>query len=127
VPVIDGSILWAGWALAYRGLWLTTVGRAGDGAQLITESLARARVAGAVISSPFLIIFLAEALSKLGRPAEGLSRLHEAAQFIETTDERYYEAEVHRVKADVLRIAGEHAEVEQSYRKALERKPRRER
>jgi predicted ATPase len=115
-----GFPLWAGWALGYRGLWLTTVGRASDGAQLITESLARTRVAGAVISFPFLITFLAEALSKLGRPAEGLSRLHEAAQFIETTEERYYEAEVHRVKADVLRMAGEHAEVEQSYRKALE-------
>jgi hypothetical protein len=47
-----GFPLWAGWAVAYRGLWLTTVGRASDGAQLITESLARTRVAGAVISSP---------------------------------------------------------------------------
>ena len=48
-----------------------------------------------------------------------MSRLHEAAQFIENTDERYCEAEVHRLTADLLRMTGEQAAAEQSYRKAL--------
>jgi predicted ATPase len=46
--------------------------------------------------------------------------LDEAAQFIETSDERYYEAEVHRLKGDLLRITDQQAEAEKSYRKALE-------
>ena len=63
--------------------------------------------------------FLAGAFFKLGQPGDGLSRLHEAAQFIENTDERYYEAEVYRLTADLLRMTGEQAAAEQSYRKAL--------
>jgi class 3 adenylate cyclase/predicted ATPase len=114
-----GFPLWTGWALTFRGLWSAADERVSDGVRLMREGLAYLRTTGAVISSPFVLAFLGGALSKLGQPAEGLSRLDEAAQLIETTDERYYEAEVHRVRGDVLMITEEHAEAEESYRKAL--------
>ena len=114
-----GFPLWAEYALLFRGLWSTMVGQASDGIRLITEGLARYRVAGAVASFPWWLTHLAEAFSTLGQPADGLSRLHEAEQFIEATDERYYEAEVQRVKGDLLRMTGEHAQAAQSYRRAL--------
>jgi predicted ATPase len=74
---------------------------------------------GAVISSPLLLTFLAGAFFKLGQPGDGVSRLHEAAQFIENTDERYCEAEVYRLTADLLKMTGDQAVAEQSYCKAL--------
>ena len=114
-----GFPMWTGWALSYRGQWSTMVGEASEGVRLITEALAIKRAAGAVISDPVFLTFLAGAFFKLGQPGDGLSRLHEAAQFIENTDERYYEAEVYRLKADLLRMTGEQAAAEQSYRKAL--------
>jgi predicted ATPase len=114
-----GFPLWTGYALAFRGLCSTADDRASDGVQQITEGLAHLRPTGAVASYPLFLAFLGRAFLKLGQPAEGLSRLHEAAQLIETTDERYYEAEVHRVRGDLLRITDQHAEAEESYRKAL--------
>jgi predicted ATPase len=55
----------------------------------------------------------------LGRPVEGLNCLAEAAQIIETTDERFAEAELHRVRGDLLNATGDKAAAEQSYHQAL--------
>ena len=68
---------------------------------MITQALALTRITGAVISSPLLLTFLAEAFAKLGQPAEGLSRLREAAKLIEATNERYNEAEVNRMAGEI--------------------------
>ena len=114
-----GFPLWTGWALVYRGLWSTAVGQAREGVSLMTQALALMQVTGAVVSSPFVLTHLAEAFARLAQPAEGLSRLREAAHFIEATDERYHEAEVHRLQGDLLKATGDHAAVEQSYRRAL--------
>jgi predicted ATPase len=111
-----GFPVWVGWALFYRGLWS---GQAREGVSLMTEAVELTRVTGAVISTPFCLTRIAEAFAKLGQCAEGLSRLREAAQFIEATDERYHEAEVHRVQGDLLNVTGNHAAAEQSYRCAL--------
>jgi hypothetical protein len=81
--------------------------------------LTRSPMCGAVISSPLLLTFLAGAFFKLGQPGDGVSRLHEAAQFIENTDERYCESEVYRLTADLLKMTGDQAVAEQSYCKAL--------
>jgi predicted ATPase len=96
-----GFPLWTGWALFYQGLWSTAVGQASEGVSLITQALALTRITGAVISSPLLLTFLAEAFAKLGQPAEGLSRLREAAKLIEATNERYNEAEVNRMAGEI--------------------------
>jgi tetratricopeptide (TPR) repeat protein len=74
---------------------------------------------GAVLSTPRALGFLAEAYAQLGRPVEGLNCLGEAAQIIETTDERLDEAELHRLRGDLLRATGDAAAAEASYREAL--------
>jgi len=45
--------------------------------------------------------------------------LAEASQIIATTDERYVEAEVHRLRGDLLNATGDRSAAEQSYRQAL--------
>jgi len=62
---------------------------------------------------------LAEANVKLGRSVEGLNYLAEAAQFIEMTEERNNEAELHRVRGDLLNAIGDRAAAEQKYQQAL--------
>jgi predicted ATPase len=114
-----GFPLWTGWALVYRGLWSTAVGHARDGVSLMTQAFGLMQVAGAMVSSPFVLAHLGEAFARLAQPAEGLSRLREAAHFIDATDERYHEAEVHRLQGDLLKVTGDHAAAEQSYRQAL--------
>ena len=114
-----GFPLWAEYALLFRGLWSTMVGQASEGTPLITEVLARIRVAGAVISFPFQITFFAEALSKLGRPMEGLVDCMRPSNSSRQLTSAITRPKHIGSRADLLRIIGEHAQVEQSYRRAL--------
>ena len=54
-----------------------------------------------------------------GQPAEGLNCLAEADQIIERTEERIGDAEVHRLRGDLLNATGDRAAAERSYRQAL--------
>jgi tetratricopeptide (TPR) repeat protein len=64
-------------------------------------------------------LWLAEAYARLARLDEGLSCLTEAAHIIETTDQRCDQAELHRVRGDLLNAAGDGAAAEQNYHLAL--------
>jgi predicted ATPase len=64
-------------------------------------------------------MWLAEACAMLGQPVEGLNHLAEAAQIIETTDERVGEAELHRLRGNLLNATGDRSAAEQSYHQAL--------
>jgi predicted ATPase len=77
------------------------------------------RATGAAIFTPRFLAGLAVAFSRLGQPAEGLSRLREAAQFIDRTDERVLEAEIQRLQGELLSSTGDVAAAELSYQQAL--------
>jgi predicted ATPase len=64
-------------------------------------------------------MWLAEAYGMLRQPGEGLNCLAEAAQIIETTEERVHEAELHRVRGDLRTAIGDRSAAERSYRQAL--------
>ena len=70
-------------------------------------------------STPMLLTWLAEAYAMLGQPAEELNCLAEAAQIVETTEERVGEAELHRVRGDLLNAAGDRSGAERHYRQAI--------
>jgi len=55
----------------------------------------------------------------MGKPGEGLNCLAQAAEIIEATDERYREAEMHRLRGDALDATGDREEAERSYHQAL--------
>src|SRR6202011_3480182 len=50
---------------------------------------------------------------------EGVNRLAEAAKLVETTQERWAEAEIHRLRGTLLLFTGEHSAAEDSYQHAL--------
>jgi predicted ATPase len=62
---------------------------------------------------------LAEACGQAGQPEEGLKRIVEAADLVETTKERWAEAEIHRMRGTLLLSMREDAAAEDSYRRAL--------
>jgi hypothetical protein len=47
-------------------------------------------------------MWVAEACAVLGQPLDGLEHLAEAAQIIEWTEERFAEAELHRLRGELL-------------------------
>jgi class 3 adenylate cyclase/tetratricopeptide (TPR) repeat protein len=108
-----------GYAMTNRGRWLTSVGQASDAVILLKKGVSLANATGAVINTTQKLTNLAEAYAALRQPAEGLSILDEAARSMEATNERYYEAEVYRVKGELLNAIGDQEAAEQNYRRAL--------
>src|SRR5919108_1565370 len=60
------------------------------------------RSTGAEFQRPHFLALLAEASGLLGQPAGGLAALEEALTLVEKTGERYYEAELHRQRGELL-------------------------
>src|SRR6516162_2539096 len=113
------SPLFLDWAIASRGWGLVTLGQAREGLALLTQGLTAVRATGAVTGTPRLYIWLAGAHALLGQVVEGLNCLAEAAQIIETTGERHNEAELHRLRGNLLYAMGNRSAAEESYHQAL--------
>jgi predicted ATPase len=56
---------------------------------------------------------------KLGRLTEGLKYIADAGQIVESANDRYQEADMYRVRGDLLNATGDRAAAEQSYHQAL--------
>jgi class 3 adenylate cyclase/tetratricopeptide (TPR) repeat protein len=114
-----GFSLFLGKSIAIRGLYLTSLGQAQEGVELLTRGLTAVSATGAVANTPQQYMWLAEAHAMLGQLVEGLNCLAEAAQIIETTGERHNEAEMHRLRGNLLYAAGDRSAAEESYHQAL--------
>jgi predicted ATPase len=86
---------------------------------LIAKGLALHRATGAVGSQALALTLLAEACAKLARTTEGLNHLAEAEQIVETANDSYHEAELHRVRGDLLNDIGDLTSAEHSYQQAI--------
>jgi tetratricopeptide (TPR) repeat protein len=114
-----GFPLWSAYATFLRGMNSAAVGQARQGLAMMALALDRARAMGATITFSRFLAGIAEALFMLGERGESLSKLHEATEFIQRTDEWYFQAEVHRLQGDVLSATGDKAAAESSYQQAL--------
>jgi hypothetical protein len=108
------------YATVNRGRYLIARGQAQAGLALMTRGLTAIRATGALVTTPIMLMWVAEAHTLLGQPGEGLACLAEAARTIETTDERCHEAELHRLRGDFLHAAGDLSTSELSYHQSLE-------
>jgi predicted ATPase len=114
-----GFSLFSGRAIACSGRSLAELGQAREGLGLLTQGLAAIRATGAVANTPRLLIWIADAHAMLGEPDEALNCLAETAQIIATTEERADEAELYRLRGDLLRARVDRAAAERSYHQAL--------
>jgi class 3 adenylate cyclase/predicted ATPase len=80
------------------------------------------RARGAVLGSSHYLATLAAAHRKAGQVGEGLAVVAEGLEFVSKTSEHWAEAELHRVKGDLLlaRTPADPAGAEASFRDALE-------
>jgi predicted ATPase len=84
-----------GWALAMQGQ-----GEAGIAA--IRQGLAADLATGSTLWQPYFLGLLAEAYGADGYPEEGLAALAEARAVLETTEGRFYAAEIPRLQGALL-------------------------
>src|SRR5215813_7815833 len=81
-----------------RGWCLSSVGDAKTGISLLEEGLKKYAATGTKLVVPFYLTVLAEAYGAAAQPKEGLNRIGDAAKLVKTTQERWAEAEMHRVR-----------------------------
>jgi predicted ATPase len=99
---------------------LSVLGQTQEGVALVKNAMVELQSTGCILSTPMLFTWLAEAHVALGQPAEAQKCLVGAARIVETTDERFFEAELlYRVPGDLLNAAGDRSAAERSYRQAI--------
>lgn len=89
-----------GWALTEQGRWA-------EGITLMRQGLAACEAAGAELIRSYFLGLLADGYEKAGQPEEGLSVLAEALAVVQKGGERWYEAELYRLKGELLLSMGE--------------------
>jgi len=85
-----------------RGWALTEQRKEEEGLTQIQQGLAAQRVTGEELEQPYWLVLLAEAYGKVGRAEEGLSALAEALGQVDKTGARLHEAELYRLKGELL-------------------------
>src|SRR5262245_29696088 len=85
-----------------RGAALVAQGQGEAGIAQMHQGLAAIRATGQRLSLSAYLARLAEACGNSGQAEEGLRLLAEALVHVDHTGERYYEAEVYRLKGELL-------------------------
>jgi predicted ATPase len=111
--------MWLGFGSIMRGWCLGVSGEAAEGIPLILRGLEICRAIGTNLGTPFVLMALAEVYGMAGQPEDGLARLAEAGRGIETTQERWAEAEILRTRGTLLAAMHDRAAAAASYRAAL--------
>ena len=87
-----------------RGWCLGSLGQAKEGIPLLLQGLEKYAATGTKLVLPFYLTTLAEVYGRAAQPEEGLNRLGDAAKLIEMTQERWAEAEMHRVRGTTVAV-----------------------
>jgi predicted ATPase len=109
-----GTILW-GWALVEQG-------QREEGITQMRQGLAALKATGTELDRPRLLALLAEAYGSVGQTEAGLTTLTEALATAHKTGGLLWEAELHRLKGELLLTlsAEKHAEAETCFHQALD-------
>jgi class 3 adenylate cyclase/tetratricopeptide (TPR) repeat protein len=109
------SEIYLGWADAMAG-------DLEDGVARIRQYLSEMKAGGSSLFEDRCLTLIVTALGRLGRFDEGLRTIEESLPFFESTGQRFYEAEVHRLKGELLlaQDASNAAPAVQCFRTALD-------
>ena len=127
-----GFVLWIATATSWQGLLLAEQGLAAggiagqkqvkEGITQMHKGLAIFRATGMQLQLQLILGSLAGVCGQVGQVEEGLKALSEALEVMEKTDERYWKAELYRIKGELLlvRDKNEAAEAETCFQHAIE-------
>ncbi|MBI3795816.1 MAG: hypothetical protein HY268_02465, partial [Deltaproteobacteria bacterium] len=85
-------------ATVMQGWVLAAEGHMGEGITRTQEGLTASLAMGSEAIHPYYFALLAETYGTMGQPKEGLATLTEALAMMQRTGERWYEAELYRLK-----------------------------
>ena len=91
---VGAGDLYMGWVRAEQGQEVEGLAQMRHGLQLHTDKQAT--------SQPYWMSLLVDTYQRTGQIEEGLTLVEEALNLVEQTEERYYEAELHRLEGELL-------------------------
>jgi predicted ATPase len=106
------STVFRGWALAASGQ--TT-----EGIALLCDGLAAYRATRAAVYVPFFLMLLADAQGKAQQPGQALAHLAQAESLMAETEERWAEAELYRIRGELLCVGRDHTAAERCFCQAI--------
>jgi TOMM system kinase/cyclase fusion protein len=118
----QGFAVWVALGTILRGWALAAQGQREEGVAQIRRGMDAYKATGGVSGLPYYLALLAVACAQVGQREEGLSLLAEALALTNDRGERRWEAELHRLKGELL-LAGSaepDAEAETYFRQALD-------
>jgi TOMM system kinase/cyclase fusion protein len=98
----QGFPFWGACGTILRGWALAEQGQSAEGIAQMCQGIAALRATGAELQRPYCLALLAEAYGQAGQADEGLRVLAEALTAVHTTGERQHEAELYRLKGELL-------------------------
>ncbi|HEY0875684.1 MAG TPA: protein kinase [Vicinamibacterales bacterium] len=108
------------WSRSFQGVALAALGRLDEGIDLLTDSLAVQQAIGAGLVRTAFLATLADLLRFAGRLDDGLHAIEEGFAYAERSGEGGYLAELHRAKAELLRLTVGDAAAEKDFAAAIE-------
>ena len=118
----QGFPLWAAIGTSLHAWALAMQGQDEEGMAQLRQGLAAYRATGAGLWVPYLCTVLADVADHLGHPEDGLQALAEAHTLVEQHEERWWEAEISRLRGVLLlrQAVPQPEEAEACFQRALE-------
>jgi predicted ATPase len=117
----QGFPFWLAMASILQGWALAEQGQEQAGITQMRHGLRVWRATGAALAETSYLALMAEACGEAGQAEEGLRLLAEAFAAVEQRDERYFEAELHRLQGELLLVQpAAETEAEACFLKAAE-------
>ena len=95
---------WKAFATLGRGWLLSQTGRASDAVQVMTGGITAMRLTQTTLWTPFFLSILARAYADLGQSEEAWRFISEPMGMLETTKEKWCEAEINRIAGEIARM-----------------------
>jgi len=96
-----GTLFWKAIGMTRQGCILALTGKASDAVQMITAAITAYRSTGSILDTPSQLSDLARAYAELGKFDDARRCIGEAMTAVETTKERWCEAEVNRIAGEI--------------------------
>jgi predicted ATPase len=109
----------AEWARGFQASAMARQGRLEQGVSQLADSLAALQALSSGLTRTMFLTLFGEALRIAGRVDDGLAAIEEGFAHAERTIERGFVAELHRVRGELLLVAGKPTAAEESLRTAL--------
>jgi DNA-binding SARP family transcriptional activator/predicted ATPase/class 3 adenylate cyclase len=117
----QGFALFEAWGRITCGWALAAQGQTEAGLAAMEEGLSALQRTGTGLALPYAWAWQAEALAKAGRVEQGLCTVEQALALAATSEERCWQAEMHRLQGELLLMSNRDMdEAEACFRRALE-------